>query len=149
MPFVSIEPRNRKKRYRFFEASLYAIPHLIQLMAVDHNWIIKRQGPLDAIMKKITEHTGVSAELMKSKTRLREVVFARHLFFYIASKDTSQSLKTIGIFMGDRDHTTVIHAARTIHNFLDINLPEYQEAISILAPHLGRSNFVMEKQPNG
>jgi len=51
---------------------------------------------------------------VREKTRKKEVVLARQISMYLASKLTKSSLKTIGLHFGGRDHSTVIHACSTI-----------------------------------
>jgi hypothetical protein len=55
---------------------------------------------------------------LSSKLRIREIVELRQMFCYIA-RSIGFSLKTIGQFLGNRDHTTVIHNVRTFHNLVE------------------------------
>jgi len=58
-------------------------------------------------------------ELLKSKTRKREVVQARQISMYFAKSLTKSSLATIGMHCGGKDHATVLHACRTVNNLID------------------------------
>src|SRR3546814_12506043 len=51
---------------------------------------------------------------MRSKRRARAVVRPRQIAMYLAKKMTPRSLTEIGRIFGGRDHSTVIHAVRTI-----------------------------------
>jgi chromosomal replication initiator protein len=55
-------------------------------------------------------------ELLKSKTRKREIVQARQLTMFFAKQLTKSSLATIGAQCGNKDHATVLHACRTVNN---------------------------------
>lgn len=55
---------------------------------------------------------------LSSHLRVREIVELRQMFCFIA-RSIGFSLKTIGGFLGNRDHTTVIHNVRTFHNLID------------------------------
>ena len=55
-------------------------------------------------------------ELLKSKTRKREVVQARQISMYFSKKMTKSSLANIGAHCGGKDHATVLHACRTVTN---------------------------------
>lgn len=55
------------------------------------------------------------------QTRKREVVFARQLLMWYLRKNTKISLKKIGKICGKRDHATVLHAEKTVDNYLDYN----------------------------
>ena len=51
-----------------------------------------------------------------SQSRKMELVNARHIAMYLSRELTNNSLLSIGKYFGDRDHSTVIHACRTIEN---------------------------------
>jgi hypothetical protein len=55
---------------------------------------------------------------VKTKTRKREIVFARQAIMYFMKKYTKDSLATIGGHFG-KDHATVLHACKTISNLMD------------------------------
>ncbi len=84
---------------------------------------------IDEITKIVCEHLGVAENKVREKTRKKEVVLARQISMYIASKMTKSSLKTIGLHFGGRDHSTVIHACSTIEHFIsnDIIIKEMVE----------------------
>ena len=48
------------------------------------------------------------------KTRTMEVASARQLAMFLSKELTSSSLANIGIHIGGRDHSTVIHACKNI-----------------------------------
>ncbi len=76
---------------------------------------------IDYIQKYVSEYFGVSIELMKAKTRKREIVEARQIAMYLAKNFTDLSLKAIGYNFGNRDHSTVIHAITTVNDMMDTN----------------------------
>jgi chromosomal replication initiation ATPase DnaA len=78
---------------------------------------------VSVIASTIAGITGVSVEDQKSKTRKKEVVNARQLTMYFASLHTLSSLNFIGLFLGNRDHSTVIHGRETIKNLIDTHTP--------------------------
>ena len=51
---------------------------------------------------------------LKSKNRSRSIARPRQLAMALAKELTNRSLPEIGKAFGDRDHTTVLHACRTI-----------------------------------
>ena len=77
---------------------------------------------LDIILSKVCQVSGVAKEDILSVIRNREFVAARQLFFYYARKNTSHSLKKIGIFLG-KDHATVLHSIKAVNDLLDIKDP--------------------------
>ncbi len=74
---------------------------------------------VDYLQKAVAQHYKVAQEQLKSKSRKREVVIARQTAMYLSKQHTHHSLKSIGNYFGGRDHTTVVHAVRTINNLLD------------------------------
>jgi chromosomal replication initiator protein len=80
---------------------------------------ISREISIDYIQKTVCEYFTIPIELLKAKTRKREVVQARQLSMFLAKHHTKNSLKSIGQFFGGRDHSTVIHSCQAIQNLMD------------------------------
>ena len=74
---------------------------------------------IDYIQKFVANFYGIDIDLLKSKTRKREVVQARQIAMYFAKSMTKSSLATIGLHCGGKDHATVLHACRTVNNLMD------------------------------
>jgi len=75
-----------------------------------------REVSIDYIQKVVCDYFDLPIELLKSKTRKREVVQARQIAMYFAKKMTKNSLASIGAHCGGKDHATVLHACRTVNN---------------------------------
>ncbi len=75
-----------------------------------------REVSIDYIQKVVCDYFDMEIDLMKSKTRKREVVQARQIAMYFAKKMTKSSLANIGSHCGGKDHATVLHACRTVNN---------------------------------
>ena len=54
------------------------------------------------------------AETTESKRRQRSIALPRQICMYLARQHTRYSLEEIGGYFGGRDHTTVLHAVRTV-----------------------------------
>lgn len=78
-----------------------------------------REVSLDYIQKIVSDYFNLPVELMTSKTRKREIVQARQISMYFSKKLTKESLATIGLHCGNKDHATVLHACRTVNNLLE------------------------------
>ncbi|HEY4800225.1 MAG TPA: helix-turn-helix domain-containing protein, partial [Bacteroidia bacterium] len=78
-----------------------------------------KEVSIDYIQKVVCDYFNLSIELLKSKTRKREVVQARQIAMYFAKQMTKSSLATIGMHCGGKDHATVLHACRTVNNLMD------------------------------
>jgi chromosomal replication initiator protein len=75
-----------------------------------------REISIDYIQKIVCDYFNLPMEILKSKTRKREVVQARQISMYFSKKMTKSSLASIGAHCGGKDHATVLHACRTVSN---------------------------------
>jgi len=78
-----------------------------------------REISIDYIQKVICDYFDMPIELLKSKTRKREIVQARQLAMYFSKQLTKNSLASIGAQCGNKDHATVLHACRTVNNLTE------------------------------
>lgn len=78
-----------------------------------------REVSIDYIQKVVCDYFDLPIELLKSKTRKREIVQARQIAMYFAKKMTKSSLANIGLHCGGKDHATVLHACRTVNNLAE------------------------------
>jgi chromosomal replication initiator protein len=74
---------------------------------------------IDDIQRIVCEYFKISPDLVRAKTRKREIVQARQAAMYFCKQLTQHSLKTIGLHFGGRDHSTVIHACQTVNDQMD------------------------------
>ncbi|MFQ5752026.1 MAG: chromosomal replication initiator protein DnaA [bacterium] len=74
----------------------------------------KKNIKIEDIQTIVSEHFGLADDLLRAKTRKKEIAYARQLAMYLCKELTKSSLKTIGLHFGGRDHSTVIHAIQTI-----------------------------------
>jgi chromosomal replication initiator protein len=70
---------------------------------------------IDNILKTVAEYYRLKPADLKSASRVRSLVRIRQLAMLIAKELTSLSLTEIGDAFGKRDHTTVMHAIKTIN----------------------------------
>ena len=78
-----------------------------------------REISIDYIQKVVCDYFDISLDLINSKTRKREIVQARQLAMFFSKKHTKNSLATIGLQCGNKDHATVLHACRTVNNLIE------------------------------
>ena len=69
---------------------------------------------IELIQQAVSDYFSLKEDLIRAKTRKKEIVEARQISMYLSKILTNSSLKTIGLHFGGRDHTTVIHAFQTI-----------------------------------
>jgi chromosomal replication initiator protein len=73
-----------------------------------------RRITIDEIQRACAAHYRIDNSEMRSQRRARAVARPRQVAMYLAKKLTPRSLPEIGRIFGGRDHSTVIHAVRTI-----------------------------------
>jgi len=73
-----------------------------------------RQITFESIQKTVAEYYKIKISDMHSKKRTRIVARPRQVAMWLAKELTPASLPAIGEAFGGRDHTTVLHACRTI-----------------------------------
>ena len=81
---------------------------------------------IENIQKVVAEYYRIKVSDLKSKNRSRSIARPRQLAMALAKELTNRSLPEIGKAFGDRDHTTVLHACRTINSLRqeDSNIQE-------------------------
>ena len=73
-----------------------------------------RQVSVEGIQKTVSEYFKIKVSDMHSKKRSRNLARPRQVAMALAKDLTQMSLPEIGEAFGNRDHTTVLHACRTI-----------------------------------
>ncbi len=70
---------------------------------------------VERIQDMVAKEFGIPSDLLRSKTRKKDVVQARQIAMFLSTEFTRLTLKAIGLHFGGRDHATVIHARETIN----------------------------------
>lgn len=73
-----------------------------------------RQVTVEAIQKTVADYYKIKLSDMHSKKRSRDIARPRQIAMALAKEITQLSLPNIGEAFGGRDHTTVLHACKTI-----------------------------------
>ena len=71
------------------------------------------------VIKKVAEEMKIKEKDIIGKGRSMEVALARQISMYIAKKIINTSLANIGKQIGKRDHSTVIHACKTVEQKIE------------------------------
>jgi hypothetical protein len=94
---------------------------------------------LAIIMDVVCRHYEVTPLDIRSDRRTRNVILPRQIVMYLARHMTTQSYPWIGMKLGGRDHTTVLHGAEKIKGLridnalLDETLRQLEKKITALA----------------
>ena len=77
---------------------------------------VNRQITVENIQKTVADYFKIKVADLFSKKRSRQIARPRQIAMWLAKNLTSQSYPSIGDAFGGRDHTTVLHAVRTIES---------------------------------
>src|SRR3954447_12111057 len=69
---------------------------------------------IQQIFEAVTKYYNVRLSDLQSKKRHKSIAFPRQVCMFLARRHTRYSLEEIGGYFGGRDHTTVLHAVRTV-----------------------------------
>ncbi len=69
---------------------------------------------IQQILDAVTKYYNVRLSDLQSKKRHKSIAFPRQVCMFFARRYTRYSLEEIGGYFGGRDHTTVLHAVRTV-----------------------------------
>ena len=116
-------------------------------MAIGENTNAGAPSPsIQTILDAITEFYDVRLTDLLSKRRHKSIARPRQIGMWLARKHTRYSLEEIGSYFGGRDHTTVMHAIRTINDRrgsdsgLDREVSSIEQRLSGTQPEIGLDN---------
>ena len=99
------------------------------------------------IIAVVARFHGISVNDLKSDRRTANVVRPRQVAMYLAKQLTLGSLPAIGRLLGDRDHTTVLHAVRRIEARLAAGDAVLREQIATIHAELMPTDARQEEAP--
>ena len=73
-----------------------------------------RELSMEDVVRKVSELSGISEQGIVGKSRKQEIVEARQTAMFLCRHILDSSLSSVGIYFGGRDHTTVMHAIKTV-----------------------------------
>ncbi|MBL7959244.1 chromosomal replication initiator protein DnaA [bacterium] len=83
--------------------------------------IKKKNLSIDMIQKTVAAYYNIPEDMLRAKTRKKEIVEARQICMFLTKEILGSSLKTIGLHFGGRDHSTVIYACRLVEESMGSN----------------------------
>jgi chromosomal replication initiator protein len=75
---------------------------------------VNQQVTLQNIIDAVTEYYNVKLSDLQSKRRHKSITEPRQVCMWLARRRTRFSLEEVGGYFGGRDHTTVMHAIKTV-----------------------------------
>ncbi|NLT03780.1 MAG: chromosomal replication initiator protein DnaA, partial [Bacteroidales bacterium] len=79
----------------------------------------ERSISVELIEEEVCRYFDIEPSLIQSKSKKQEISQARQIAMYLSRKYTDKSYSTIGELIGKRDHATVLHACKTVGNWLE------------------------------
>ena len=86
---------------------------------------------IEEIERAVCACFGISKIQLYARRRTKDVVYPRHICWYLAAKYTRRSLPEIGHRGGGCDHTTILHARNKIERLIKDN-PATADIIKVL-----------------
>ncbi len=137
--------QNIRSNVRDLEAALTKVIHYANVFQKDvtiqnvkptlltlFNESSRKNIPIPTIQKAVSDYFSVSISELKSKNKTSKIVKPRKIAMYLSrTYNENLSYEDIGLEFGARDHTTVIHAYRSVKKMLtdDPSLPNVLEEI--------------------
>jgi chromosomal replication initiator protein len=101
----------------------------------DYIIVARCTPPIERIQRKVAEFYSIPLAEMRSKRRFRKMARPRQIAMYFARELTPMSLPSIGNRFGKRDHTTVMHAIKTVERLVATD-PEFAADVAALREEL-------------
>lgn len=132
-----------KNSIRELEGSLVKLSAFSEMMKVDIDaemvkeiLMIKdldsdKKITLEQIGKITAQHFKIHLADLKSKSRTKDIAHARFIAMYLSRKILNATQEEIGNFYGGRDHSSVVHAEKTIVKRLETDMGLSKDVISI------------------
>lgn len=99
----------------------------------------RRAVSLQDIERVVIDLFGISLSSLRSKSRAKVTCFPRMMAMWLARKYTNAALSEIGLYFGNRSHSTVLSAQKRVDSWLNDNLPfELQNKTWYIADTISR-----------
>jgi len=82
---------------------------------------------IDRVQKLVCEFFGIDQDRLQEKTKKREIVQVRQIAMYFC-RELDYTHKSIGLQFGGRDHSTVVHAIKSVNNLIETD-PNYRNRV--------------------
>ena len=97
-----------------------------------------RKVTIEDILKTLCKHWSVSQEEVFSKSRKANIVMVRQVAMYMAQQHTKLTSSKIGLFIGGRNHATVLHSIRQVKDRMTTD-KDFAQEISTIEATLGKA----------
>lgn len=111
-PFITLYLPNTPKQ----AVSYFALPGMKGKVNVPI--VLNAKIQVDNIIKTCSNYFRISFETLQSKSRFRNIVVARHITMWYLLNQTEMTLSEVGGIFGSRDHSSVLHAKKSVNDNL-------------------------------
>lgn len=101
-----------------FHMSYWAVPGVRKPDMPTIYRTIDEAVSINRVIEMVCEHFSVSIERLRSKNRSRNICYPRHVAMYLIYQHCMKSCQNVGNWF-NRDHTTVLHAIKSIKNLIE------------------------------
>ncbi len=98
---------------------------------------ISAPGDPQVILEAVCTYYCVSLAAITGQSRAKPIAEARHIAMYLLREDGELALKQVGLLLGKRDHSTVIHGVQKISHAL-VSDPRLSTQLSELRTQIAR-----------
>jgi chromosomal replication initiator protein len=102
---------------------------------IPQHLLVRQDMTIDQIVDVVTKQFNVKITELQSKRRNKTLALPRQVCMFLARQLTRRSLEEIGGYFGGRDHSTVLHAIKTIAKLLTDD-PALRNTVEIIARDL-------------
>lgn len=82
---------------------------------------------VEAIQNIVSGYYGISPAELTGKNRSRNLVQARQISMYLCRELTDETLMSIGLYFGGRDHSTVLHSCKKVESMIKQKTDIYRQ----------------------
>ncbi len=83
----------------------------------------EKQASIESITEAVSQYFGLEAKELIGKSRLSDIVKARHIAIFLSHEILEISHGRIGKYFGSRKHSSVIHSIKVVRSQLSTTLP--------------------------
>lgn len=76
---------------------------------------------IDDVKQSVCEHFSIKINQLDSRERTQRIAYARQIAMYLSEQLTDNSHVQIGRQIGNRNHATVLHAMKQIHDMIEVD----------------------------
>ena len=107
--------------------------------------LVRHDLTIEQIVEAVTGHFNVKVTELQSKRRNKNLALPRQVCMFLARQLTRWSLEEIGGYFGGRDHSTVLHATKTIRRLITEDRP-LRNTLETIARNLTGNSNVLETE---